>query len=137
DAIAVVLPDDQVTYRELDSLATHWANQLVEHGARAGTVVGILREPSIESIATLLAVLKAGSICLPLDPDSPPQHLEAVVRAEAPLVLLTGGQGPMLQVTGTSPLVLERPAERSSRPASLPNPPRTPAHPACIIHSTG
>ncbi|MFM8219025.1 MAG: AMP-binding protein, partial [Planctomycetaceae bacterium] len=59
DAIAVVLPDDQVSYRELDSLATHWATQLVEHGARAGTVVGILREPSIESIATLLAVLKA------------------------------------------------------------------------------
>ncbi|HEV7919166.1 MAG TPA: non-ribosomal peptide synthase/polyketide synthase [Thermoanaerobaculia bacterium] len=66
DAIALVAKERTLTYRELNERADALAKQL-----RAGELVAISCERSIEAIVGTLAVLKAGSAYLPLDPNYP------------------------------------------------------------------
>src|SRR5262249_3043119 len=61
DATAVVGCDGQITYRELDARVNQWAHQLQALGAGAETRVAICLERSMEMIASMLAVLKAGA----------------------------------------------------------------------------
>ncbi len=88
DAVAVVCSDAAVTYAELDRMASRLADVLRARGAGPETVVGVLMNRTIDLVATVLAVLKAGAAYLPLDPDYPPERLSFVLAdAGAALVL--------------------------------------------------
>src|SRR6185503_10275101 len=71
DAIAVVLEDQRLTFRELNNRANKLAHYLKKLGVGPEVLVGICVERSIEMIVGLLGVLKAGRAYLPLDPDDP------------------------------------------------------------------
>lgn len=62
-----------LTYGELEDWSGRLASLLPAEVA--GRPVGVLSAPGAESVAANLAVLKAGGICLPLDPELPPQRL--------------------------------------------------------------
>jgi amino acid adenylation domain-containing protein len=78
DAVAVVHGHTHLTYGALDA----WANQVARHlrgaGAGADTVVGICMDRSVEMIAGLLGILKAGAAYLPLDPEAPRNRLDSI-----------------------------------------------------------
>jgi len=87
DATALIIPTingktNLVTYRELDEKANRIARYLMNTLGIAcweGTLVGIHLHRSLESIATLLALVRLGCPYVPLDPVYPRAHLEHIV----------------------------------------------------------
>ena len=71
DSIAVVFETEQITYRELNDRANQLAHHLQNLGVEPEVVVGICLDRSLETIAGILGVLKAGGAYLPIDPTTP------------------------------------------------------------------
>ncbi|EAW16453.1 putative nonribosomal peptide synthase [Aspergillus fischeri NRRL 181] len=87
-ALAICAWDGELSYAELDDLSDRLAVQLVEKGARPGVFVPVCFEKSKWAIVASLGVLKAGAAFVPLDPSTPKERLENVLRhVEAEFVL--------------------------------------------------
>jgi len=71
DALAVVAGNRTLDYRGLESAANELAAQLVATGIRPDNRLAIMADRSVDTIVSMLAVLKAGAAYLPLDPDYP------------------------------------------------------------------
>lgn len=87
-AIAVIAPDRQLTYRQLDQVACQLQRELMDRGARRGDLVGVSLPRSWQWIASLLGILKAGCAFLPLDPDWPQSRRAMILKDSAARFLL-------------------------------------------------
>ncbi|WP_157862380.1 AMP-binding protein, partial [Burkholderia pseudomallei] len=65
-----------LTYRELNARANRLAHLLRPLGLAPDSLVGVCLERSTELVVSLLAVLKAGSAYLPLDPAYPRERID-------------------------------------------------------------
>jgi amino acid adenylation domain-containing protein len=83
DAVAVVLGDRRLTYRELDRQANRLAARLRRLGVGPDVLVGIYARRSLEMVIGILAVLKAGGAYVPLDPDYPRERLALMIESAA------------------------------------------------------
>ncbi|MFG0261694.1 MAG: AMP-binding protein, partial [Novipirellula sp. JB048] len=83
DRLAVVSEDAQWTYRELDRQANAMARELIGHGVRHGSRVGMCVERSPEAIAAMLGIMKLGAVFVPLDPEYPIERLRYMVEDAA------------------------------------------------------
>src|SRR5262249_8020011 len=79
-ALAVGLEDERVTYAELDRRANRIASLLRARGVGPEARVGLCLPRSVELIAAILGILKAGAAYVPLDPTYPYERLEYMVR---------------------------------------------------------
>ena len=89
DALAVVAGDEQVSYGQLNALATQLAQYLRRQGVRLGGRVGVCLERGLDVPICLLAVLKVGAAYVPLDPQAPPGRLQYVIQDAALDLILT------------------------------------------------
>ncbi|MFI0822810.1 condensation domain-containing protein, partial [Streptomyces sp. NPDC021115] len=89
DAIAAVCGDQRLTYAELAQRSDALAALLVRHGAGPQTTVAVCLERSLDLVVALLAVLKAGSAYLPVDPASPSDRISFVFADCAPSLVIT------------------------------------------------
>ncbi|PSM49381.1 non-ribosomal peptide synthetase [Chroococcidiopsis sp. CCALA 051] len=89
DAVAVVLEDKQLTYRQMDRQANQLARYLKKLGVKPETLVGICVERSLEMVVGLLGILKAGGAYVPLDPAYPQERLAWMIADSGVTVLLT------------------------------------------------
>ncbi|GGA37501.1 surfactin synthase subunit 1 [Kroppenstedtia guangzhouensis] len=80
DAEAVVCGDERLTYRELNAKADRVAHVLRMSGVGAECLVAVMMERSVEMIAVLLGVLKAGGAYLPIDPDYPEERVSFMLE---------------------------------------------------------
>ncbi len=80
EACAAIFKNERLSYAELDSHANRLAWELVELGVGPDVTVGICAERSLEVIIGLLAILKAGGTCLPLDPQYPKERLAFMLQ---------------------------------------------------------
>jgi len=90
DRIAVDCSGEQLSYGELNNRANLLANHLRSLGVRRETMVAVCMGRSLELPLALLATLKAGGTCLPLDPGYPRERLNFMMRDSGPVVILTG-----------------------------------------------
>lgn len=67
---AVVFGEDHICYGQLEQRSTEIARAIQTH-APGATLIGLSTNKSIDTIAQLLGILKAGKAYLPLDPDYP------------------------------------------------------------------
>lgn len=88
DAVAISQGPVRVSYAELDARASRLAGRLAAAGVGAGTVVGLCARRSVELVAGMLAVGKAGGAYLPLDPAYPAERLRWTLRDAGAAVLL-------------------------------------------------
>jgi non-ribosomal peptide synthetase component F len=143
DAIAVSDGERAVSYAEADHQAGLVAARLRAAGVRAGDVVALLSEPSLDLVVGALGVLKAGAAHLLLDPELSAARLRLAVedagaatilaqpaladRLEAPAerVLLLGapddGEQATTAVSGAVPSAAACCVQYASRPAGEPN----------------
>ncbi|MEQ8997814.1 MAG: aminotransferase class V-fold PLP-dependent enzyme [Coleofasciculus sp. B1-GNL1-01] len=89
DAIALVLENQQLTYRQLNQRANQLAHYLRSLSVGSGVLVGICIEPSLDLVVSLLGVLKAGGVYVPLDPNYPQERLVFMLEDANVHVLLT------------------------------------------------
>ncbi|WP_139686069.1 non-ribosomal peptide synthetase [Vibrio tasmaniensis] len=75
DAIALSYENEQMTYAELERKAHLMALNLVALNVKPSDRVGICLERSFDLIASMLAILKAGAIYIPMDPAYPEERL--------------------------------------------------------------
>ena len=92
DAVAVVFKDDSVSYAQLDELSNRMARALRGAGCVGGDRVAIMMPKSIEAIAAILGVLKAGCIYVPIDPASPAERTARMLSVCDMKCVLAGGR---------------------------------------------
>ncbi|RLT97983.1 non-ribosomal peptide synthetase [Ketobacter sp.] len=106
--VAVSCGDDALSYAELDNMSNHIAHALLEKGVAAGDRVGLCAERSIETIAALLGILKAGAAYVPLDPAYPEDRLQYMISdSSVALILAHGHLTEKLPVTEAQLLLLD------------------------------
>ncbi|WPW33099.1 non-ribosomal peptide synthase/polyketide synthase [Streptomyces atratus] len=81
--------DQRLTYRELDERANRLARLLGELGVGRETRVAVLLDRGVDLVVAVLAVLKAGAVYVPLEPDTPERRQQLLVSETAAPVLLT------------------------------------------------
>ena len=75
DHTAVVEPGrGAITYRALDALSDGLRDRLVAMRVRPGDRVGICLPKSIDAVAAIYGILKAGAAYVPVDPGAPPER---------------------------------------------------------------
>ena len=89
DNIAVVFEDQKLTYRELNEKANQLARFLLANNASLGDIVGILLDKSVESIISILGILKIGATFLPIDVNYPNERIDYMLRDSKATILLT------------------------------------------------
>ncbi len=88
DAVAVSSPVEAVTYAELDERANRIARRLLGLGVRPEDPVMVLQERTVEMVASILAIVKAGALYLPLHSAYPLQRLQWIADSVGKPVLL-------------------------------------------------
>ncbi|MDF5758247.1 non-ribosomal peptide synthetase [Spongiactinospora sp. TRM90649] len=88
DATAVIFGDTALTYAELNGLAEAMAARLAAAGAGPERVVGIALPRSADFVVALLAVLKTGAACLPIDVTYPPARVDLMLAVAGPLLVI-------------------------------------------------
>ena len=79
-AEALAWDGGSATYGELAAAAGRLAARLRRRGVGAETGVGLLLDPSPETVVATLAVLEAGGFYVPLDPAYPQARIELMLR---------------------------------------------------------
>ncbi|TDC38948.1 amino acid adenylation domain-containing protein [Micromonospora sp. 15K316] len=138
DAVALRFEGRSVTYAELNAAANRIAHRLRAAGVGPETLVGVCAERSVELVAGLLGVLKAGGAYLPLDPEYPADRLAFMVTdAAAPVVLVQEHLRDVLPETGATVLVLDDERAWADQPITDPAPAAGPGHLAYVIYTSG
>lgn len=92
DNIAVVYEENILTYKQLNEASNQLARVLREKGVTRNTIVGILINRSVEMVIGIMAILKAGSAYLPIDPEYPEDRIQYILDDSKVSILLTQGE---------------------------------------------
>ncbi len=79
EAVALEYRDERVSYADLDRRSARLAVLLSRQGVGRGSVVAVALERSPELVVTILGVLRAGAVWVPLDPAYPAERLAHMV----------------------------------------------------------
>ncbi|KXZ23340.1 non-ribosomal peptide synthetase, partial [Bacillus nakamurai] len=79
---------EELTYQELNERANRLARHILSVGG-GGKTAAVLCERSTDMIVSIMAVLKAGSAYVPIDPEHPVQRIQHFFRDSGANVLLT------------------------------------------------
>ncbi|MFJ6769603.1 amino acid adenylation domain-containing protein [Kitasatospora sp. NPDC091257] len=148
DATAVVGPDGELTYGQLDRRANRLAHRLLAAGVGPREPVAVLADRRTPLVVALLATLKAGAIYLPLDPAYPDDRLAdilstagaRVVLAEQEFARRLPGRGADLAGTPGELLVLDGPPAPGTppeQPGGAPGVTVDPTAPAYLVFTSG
>ncbi|MFC6065411.1 non-ribosomal peptide synthetase [Streptomyces ochraceiscleroticus] len=89
DAVAVEHGETALTYRELNQRANRLARRLVERGVGPERYAAVALPRSVDLVAALLAVVKAGGAYLPVDPEYPAERIAYMLEDARPVCVLT------------------------------------------------
>lgn len=78
-----------ITYRELDERSNQVAHLLRDLGIEKGDRVGLFFPKCVESIVSMMGVLKAGGVYVPLDPQAPADRVGYIIGNCGIRVLIT------------------------------------------------
>ncbi|MFC4128544.1 amino acid adenylation domain-containing protein [Nocardia rhizosphaerae] len=89
DGVALSSGDTVVTYDALDRWTNRLARVLIGHGIGPESLVALGIPRSVESVATMLAVAKAGAAFVPVDPNYPAQRISHMLTDSGAAIGLT------------------------------------------------
>lgn len=88
NAVAVTLGEESVTYAELEAYSEQIAAGLQATGLPANALVAIYMDRSIDMVAAMLGVVRAGAAYLPLDPGFPESRVRETLEDARPFAVL-------------------------------------------------
>ncbi|MDA2704712.1 amino acid adenylation domain-containing protein [Bacillus cereus] len=77
--IAIVTETESLTYRQLNMSSNQVAQHLLENGIKRGDKVAIFLDRSMNSIVSMLGILKAGAAYIPIDVKYPEDRINYIV----------------------------------------------------------
>lgn len=80
DTVALVAGDVHLSYRVLNERANQLAHHLIRSGVRPEEPVAVCVRRSIDSVTSVLGILKAGATYVPLNPSDPRSRLDMQLR---------------------------------------------------------
>ncbi|MFE3329974.1 amino acid adenylation domain-containing protein, partial [Streptomyces sp. NPDC059176] len=134
---AVVFGETRLTYAELDARANRLAHGLIASGIGPEDVVALALPRSVDTVVSVLAVLKAGAAFLPLDAEYPRDRIAHMLADARPAAVLRGAGWPLPE-TLDGFVVLDA-AERvwAGRSADAPPVRVGPSNAAYVIYTSG
>ena len=145
DAVAVESGGVSWSYAELDARSTRLARYLVGLGVGPERLVAVALPRSLEMVAAVLAVSKAGAAYVPIDPGYPADRIGYMLTDADPVAVLTNRQAGV-DLPGQDRLVVLDDPRVAAVVADLPGgavadqdriSPLLPAHPAYVIYTSG
>ncbi|MEU9375620.1 AMP-binding protein, partial [Streptomyces sp. NPDC048255] len=88
DDIAVVCRGESVSYAELNARANRVARFLISRGAGPEGIVAVSLPRSVDWVAAVLGIWKAGAAYLPVDPEYPADRVAYMLEDSAPVLTL-------------------------------------------------
>jgi amino acid adenylation domain-containing protein len=90
--IALESEYEKITYKQLNQQANQLAHYLKQKGVGKGSLVAILLSRKIETVITILAILKSGGAYLPIDLDYPPQRIAFILKSSKVKFIITNSR---------------------------------------------
>ena len=138
NATALIFQDQELSYRELDHRANLIARLLRGRGVNRGSIVGISMHRSLEMVAGLFAILKAGAAYMPIEPDFPEGRVAYMLNdAGVSHVLTTSDCLAALSNHQVNAIVLDELEFDPDEDASAPPVELTPADLAYVLFTSG
>ncbi len=140
---AVTCAGENWSYAELEQHAGRLAHQLRRQGVGPETLVGLYVERSLDMLAGLLGILKAGGAFVPLDPYFPAARVEMMLADARPALIVTQrhlagrlaeGGPPLLFIDGDE---LPRPAGEETGGDGAQSAAAGPENLAYVIYTSG
>ncbi len=116
--VAVTCEGRSLTYAELNARANRIAHHLLRLGAGPEERIGVSLERSLDLVAGLLGILKAGAAYLPLDPSLPAERL-AFLMADGGITRVLDAEEVRAALASGSPLGSDTDPESGGGPRSL------------------
>ncbi|KOV61501.1 non-ribosomal peptide synthetase [Streptomyces sp. MMG1121] len=86
---AALYGDSSATYARVETQADRIAAALVAQGVRPGSRVGLHMSRSLALLPALFGVLRAGGVCVPVDPEDPAERRSTILEYSGADVVLT------------------------------------------------
>ncbi|MFT4095054.1 MAG: amino acid adenylation domain-containing protein [Niabella sp.] len=138
DKTALLFKGGSVSYRELYERSNQVAHYLIAEGVSLGAAVGIAMERSADLIISILGVLKAGGVFVPLDPQYAPERIEYMLENSGAVFLLTSSQFAGKLRTGAREINIQSLyTDLQFFPANLPQVSLTPESLVYILYTSG
>ncbi|MFE6055026.1 amino acid adenylation domain-containing protein [Kitasatospora sp. NPDC056446] len=138
DRTAVLAGGERISYAELDERANRLAHRLLAEGVTTESRVGLLLDRSVHAVVSILAVLKAGAVYVPLHAAYPEDRVRLVLADVGARVLLTDrAMAERAAATDVPVLVVDDPATTAGLPAHDPGCRPDPRQLAYIMFTSG
>ncbi|MEU6375588.1 amino acid adenylation domain-containing protein [Streptomyces sp. NPDC046909] len=134
DAPAVLYAETALTFAELDARADRLAAALLDRGAGPESIVAVALPRSPHLVIALLAVLKAGAACMPVDPGYPRDRIALMLGDARPRLVI--GDAHQLNLWNLDPESVCPPDAEADATVRRPSP-LSPDHPAYLIFTSG
>jgi amino acid adenylation domain-containing protein/non-ribosomal peptide synthase protein (TIGR01720 family) len=138
DAPALILEDEQLTYKELNERVSAMAQRISSLFDKPGSPVGLFLERSAEAIIGLLAIFKAGAVYVPVDPEYPKDRVTFLLDDADVKVLVT--QLRLLQLlppVSAKMMCIDAEQKSIDQPKEMPYGSASPDDPAYVIYTSG
>jgi non-ribosomal peptide synthetase component F len=134
----ILFGDSVLSFGELEAQANQLAHYLKSLGVTDGKAVGLCMDRSPELVIAMLAVLKAGGACLPLDPRYPADRLRFMLEDANPVVVFYANDRADVAAPGEKRTRLRWDTSLwAAQPATPPAPNTHPEQLAWLIYTSG
>ncbi len=89
EALAIACKGKNYSYCEINRQANKIAHALINSGIKSEDKVAVYLGRSVDFIATVLGILKAGGVFVPLDPLAPKERTDFILKELKPFCILT------------------------------------------------
>ncbi len=141
DAVALSFQEQSLSYRQLEEKSNRLARYLIRKGVKKETLVALYSECSAEMLIALLAILKAGGVYVPLDPEYPSERQQHILEeCEVSFIISTAQLIGKLQLRRKELQAILPDAEAQAilqEEPTLPQAEINPDNAAYIIHTSG
>jgi aspartate racemase len=80
DKIALKFENKELDYQHLNRIINQFANYLKSNGISSADHIGVHLSRSLETVISILAVLKIGAVYIPLDPEYPLERIKFILE---------------------------------------------------------
>ncbi|MFJ3442332.1 condensation domain-containing protein [Streptomyces sp. NPDC086081] len=131
-APAVHHGDTTVSFAELDAAADGLAAALLGRGAGPETIVAVALPRGPDLVTALIAVLKTGAACMPLDPAYPPERIALMLGDARPRLVVSDRE-----TARRLALAPESVCDPGATGTATARPALSPDHPAYVVFTSG